>query len=382
MNALAIAWQALRDMLKMNLIPRTAWSAAHPLSNGADGIRSALRAATAADESIAQRLPRTLDHIGSRVEAEITRPHSSDDVEDLAALIGRRSAELGLHTRARRALESSLFIDAPVHQLALLSRQTRPELAFGEGEWAGYLDARTTARRYGDQDLTVSFMTELHRRVAQFTMPHLGGVTSPSGRLGIKLGTFTDRELAAIEANPYLGHLPQGTVPLGRDYSAIVYRTRPKAIKGELQALSDWYNNARKLPGTDPHWLAAELQRRYVSIHPWSDYNGRSSRILMNWSLENHGLPPSAPSDFNKDLYSTSEEWTGMVRAGSDSFGERANRLEQLGDTADPIEMMGLERESRVYQDQGYQISVFTPGEHVNIAECQQILAELRDGPR
>ncbi|MFI5539110.1 Fic family protein [Nocardia sp. NPDC051900] len=108
--------------------------------------------------------------------------------------------------------------------------------------------------------------------------------------------------------------MPQGTVPLGPDYSAVEYRTPPKAIEGELQALSDWYNVDRKLPGTDPYQLAAELQRRYISIHPYRDYNGSSSRILMNWSLENHELPPSALSDFDKDIFSTTGEWTDMVR--------------------------------------------------------------------
>ncbi|MEV6254187.1 Fic family protein [Nocardia sp. NPDC051911] len=309
---------------------------------------------------------------------DITTPPFSHNVAGLPGMIDQRSAELGLHTPAQRALESSLFIDEPAHQVALLSRYPRPELTFGERDWAGYLDARAFARHYGDQELTVPFMTELHRRISQFTKPHIGGVTSRRRRVALSERPFTDRELAAFEANPYLEHMPQGTVPLWPDYSAVEYRIPPKAIEGELQALSDWYNVDRKLPGTDPYQLAAELQRRYISIHPWGDYNGSSSRILMNWSLENHELPPSALSDFEKDIFSTTGEWTDMVRAGSDAFGERANRLEHLGVTADPIEVFGLEREHSLYQAHGHQLSDFWLGGIFDIEKCRMVVEGLR----
>ncbi|MEV6297749.1 Fic family protein, partial [Streptomyces sp. NPDC051896] len=307
---------------------------------------------------------------------------SSGDFDGPAALIDRRSAELGLHTPAQRALESSLFIDEPLHQLALLSRQPRPELAFGEGKWAGYLDARAFARQYGDGELTVPFMTEIHQRLSRFTMPESGGRFTHSRPVGIMSKPFTSEERTLIEANPHLGYLPAGTVPMAPGQEAIEYRlSTPQAVKHELQALSDWYNNASKLPGTDPYRLAAELQQRYISIHPWVDYNGSSSRILMNWSLERDGLPASAPSDFDKDILSTTEKWTDMVRAGSDAFGERANRLAQLGDTADPIEVFGLEREHEVYQARGKSISDFTPGANFDIEVCRNLVKQLQDSP-
>ncbi|MGW4283578.1 Fic family protein [Nocardia sp. NPDC004750] len=308
---------------------------------------------------------------------DTAKPHFFGAPGTPAELIDRRSAELGLHTPAQHALESSLFIDEPLHQIALLSRQPRPELLFSEKGWAGYLDARAFARQYGDQELTVPFMTELHRRISHFSMPHRGGAFVSGRRIGINPGPLTDKQLAAVDANPYLEYLPPGTVPLGPLHSAVEYRTQPNAIGSELQAVSDWYNNARGLPGTDPYRLAAELQQRYVSIHPWDDYNGRSSRILMNWSLERHGLHPSAPSDFNEDIFSTTEDWTDMVRAGSATWGERANRLEHLGDTADPIEVFGLEREHRAYQAQDNQMSIFPPGANFDIEWYRTFLKGL-----
>lgn len=283
-----------------------------------------------------------------------------------------------MHTPAQQALESSLLIDEPFLHLALAGRQERPELLFGKGEWAGYLDARAFARRHGGRELTVAFMTELHQRLSRFTAPEHGGVFGRGKRWGAHLHPFTDKEIAAVEANPYLEYLSPETVPLR--HGGIEYRiSSPEAIRDELQSLSTWYNNARNEPDADPYRLAAELQQRFVSIHPWSDYNGRVSRLLMNWSLENDGLPPSAVADFNQDLFSTLDEWADDVRAGSDAFGERAERLEHLGDTADPISVFGLEREHEHYLDRYGRRELFTPGDTHDANFYRSVLEELRD---
>ncbi|MFI9635116.1 hypothetical protein ACIHAX_20760 [Nocardia sp. NPDC051929] len=171
----------MRDMLSADHIQGVAKAAAHPLSSTADGLRSAVSTTTHADETLAKWLERhgrgsevESTHVGDlpeRKEAgrderplnpdttDITTPPFSHNIAGLPGLIDQRSAELGLHTPAQRALESSLFIDEPAHQVALLSRYPRPELTFGERDWAGYLDARAFARHYGDQELTVPFMT-------------------------------------------------------------------------------------------------------------------------------------------------------------------------------------------------------------------------------
>lgn len=312
-----------------------------------------------------------------RTERDVTARPQGDDAGP-AALIDQRLAELGLHTPAQRAQESSLFIDEPLHQVLLLSRQPRLELAFGEGAWAGYLDSRAFARQYGDRELTVPFMTELHQRMSHFTKPECGGIFRNSKSVGMMPTRFTSEKRALVEANPHLGYLRAGTVPVAPNQEAIEYRlSNPEAVKAELQVLSDWYNNASMLPGTDPYRLAAELQQRYISIHPWVDYNGGSSRILMNWSLERYGLPPSSPSDFSKDIFSTTEEWTDMVRAGSDAFGERANRLARLGETADPIEVFGLNREHEAFQARDPWIP-FAPGADFDIDVCQVLMQQLR----
>jgi Fic family protein len=54
----------------------------------------------------------------------------------------------------------------------------------------------------------------------------------------------------------------------------------------------EWYQaNEAKMP---PVELAAGAYQRLVSIHPFMDANGRTCRMVMDWVLRKHGLPPAA----------------------------------------------------------------------------------------
>lgn len=86
------------------------------------------------------------------------------------------------------------------------------------------------------------------------------------------------------------------------DKNAGVYRTIPVMISGAkhlppqpykvpelMQGLIHWYNeNKEKL---HPITLSAEMHERLVTIHPYTDGNGRTSRLLMNLILLQHGYP-------------------------------------------------------------------------------------------
>lgn len=71
--------------------------------------------------------------------------------------------------------------------------------------------------------------------------------------------------------------------------------------------------------------LVAELQRDYVSIHPFPDGNGRTSRLLIYHLVARANLPVPRLTNPNEDLYSTAEEWTGKIREAmlATSFLER-----------------------------------------------------------
>jgi Fic family protein/DNA-binding XRE family transcriptional regulator len=62
---------------------------------------------------------------------------------------------------------------------------------------------------------------------------------------------------------------------------------QPYLVPKQMEELFEWYNlNKNK---THPVILAAEMSERLVTIHPFIDGNGRSSRLLMNLILLKNG---------------------------------------------------------------------------------------------
>lgn len=62
---------------------------------------------------------------------------------------------------------------------------------------------------------------------------------------------------------------------------------QPFLVKQEMEELIIWYKtNYKKM---HPVILAAEMHERLVTIHPFIDGNGRTSRLLMNLILLQHG---------------------------------------------------------------------------------------------
>ena len=52
-----------------------------------------------------------------------------------------------------------------------------------------------------------------------------------------------------------------------------------------------------------PVELAAEMHERLVTIHPFIDGNGRTSRLVMNLILMQHGFPITNISGDKKNRY-------------------------------------------------------------------------------
>ncbi|WP_088050551.1 Fic family protein [Virgibacillus dakarensis] len=62
-------------------------------------------------------------------------------------------------------------------------------------------------------------------------------------------------------------------------------------IQDEMDALFNWYEeNKNKL---HPVELAALFHFKFVYIHPFSDGNGRTARLIMNLILMKNGYPPA-----------------------------------------------------------------------------------------
>ena len=62
----------------------------------------------------------------------------------------------------------------------------------------------------------------------------------------------------------------------------------PLAIKDQMNAYFDWYEHNRM--HLHPIVLAAEMHERLVTIHPFIDGNGRTSRLIMNAILLQNGF--------------------------------------------------------------------------------------------
>lgn len=63
----------------------------------------------------------------------------------------------------------------------------------------------------------------------------------------------------------------------------------PEDLPKLLRDFFNWYRKEEKK--TNPVELAALVHFKFVSIHPYSDGNGRISRLLANYVLKRHGYP-------------------------------------------------------------------------------------------
>lgn len=66
----------------------------------------------------------------------------------------------------------------------------------------------------------------------------------------------------------------------------------------------------------DPLIAAARLQRWFISIHPFLDGNGRTSRLLMDYVLTSLGLPAPHLAEQQHDLYHSEETWADEIGRG------------------------------------------------------------------
>ncbi len=69
------------------------------------------------------------------------------------------------------------------------------------------------------------------------------------------------------------------------------FYANPEHLPTYLDDFMQWYRaNRDVLP---PSELAAEAYQQLVRIHPFTNGNGRTTRLVMDWILQAHGLPPA-----------------------------------------------------------------------------------------
>jgi Fic family protein len=101
----------------------------------------------------------------------------------------------------------------------------------------------------------------------------------------------------------------------------------PVAIPALMEAYCRWLAGARNTPAT-----AFKAHRELVAIHPFTDGNGRTARLLMNLVLARAGYPPIAIRPEDRPIYIAAIE-TAQRGGGHAAFDELLfDRLDQTLD--------------------------------------------------
>lgn len=81
-------------------------------------------------------------------------------------------------------------------------------------------------------------------------------------------------------------------------------------VQGEMETFVQWLEKGLEACDNgknNPILLAAQACQRLVSIHPFSDGNGRTTRMVMDYILQRYGLPPAALKDANVAVFGESD---------------------------------------------------------------------------
>lgn len=105
--------------------------------------------------------------------------------------------------------------------------------------------------------------------------------------------TFTKTELLSIHQLILQG-IDNKNAGKYRDVQVLISGAKhippqPFLIDEKMEGFFKWYLENKEI--LHPVILAAEIHERLVTIHPFTDGNGRTSRLLMNLILLQHGYP-------------------------------------------------------------------------------------------
>ena len=243
-----------------------------------------------------------------------------------------------------------------------------PGLAYGETSWWQWKQARDYMERVAktsDGQISQEFIRELGARMPEQTI-HASFARVPAEDVTFRgvdvypgpdyymgyLGVYDESHFLSYSQNPYLRANMEYMAPLSdspRILQDLMDRYPNKAnyfmanagniyfgplisypshqdVPRLLDELLTTYNpriaSARTVE--DIVSVAADFQREFVSIHPFNDGNGRTSRLLMDYILRSKGLPPSHLGNPNLDLFLSKSEWRKEVLKGVINAAENA----------------------------------------------------------
>ncbi len=138
-----------------------------------------------------------------------------------------------------------------------------------------------------DRPLTGAFIREIHKIILQ--RPSFNKAETHDGkpaRKRITPGIYKEKP----------NHVRTTT-------NEIFYFATPEETGAKMTDLIEWYRTEQEKKELHPLQLAALFHYKFVRIHPFDDGNGRTARILMNFILMQHGLPPVVIKTEDKNSY-------------------------------------------------------------------------------
>lgn len=152
-----------------------------------------------------------------------------------------------------------------------------------------------------------------------------------------KNAVITKRELLAIHNLVLRGIMPEEAGRFRRIQVMIQGSSHmppaPYLVEKEMEDYFIWYERNRL--NLHPIVLAAEMHERLVTIHPFVDGNGRTSRLIMNMILLQHGFVIANIKGDNTSRYSYYEALDAVQ-----SFGNKDSFIRLIAE----IEKQSLER--------------------------------------
>ena len=99
---------------------------------------------------------------------------------------------------------------------------------------------------------------------------------------------------------PHNGARPGALRTDGHAMAGVPAKSYPDGedVAEAMDEFFEWYQVAQA-SGMPPIELAARTYQRLVSVHPFADGNGRTSRLVMDYVLRSNGLPPAVLDDVN-----------------------------------------------------------------------------------
>lgn len=246
---------------------------------------------------------------------------------EIKKLMEQMRSELPPAQRAAldREISGRRFVDQQHYEEAQQAGVDHPENRYGRRDYQNWLRAQRElmeAARAG-KPITVEMLQRAHAIASEGMLrpeargqlrsaPNQRVYQGGEGPMGIQ--EVTAQELAGLRANPDLEVADLGATEGGK-HRVIVGYASPDKVLVRMKQIVDRVNQ-RLAAGEDPVKVAADAQREMVSVHPFMDGNGRTSRLLMDYVMARAGMPETVVSDPNLDTALTPDQWQGEVRAG------------------------------------------------------------------